>query len=392
MKVGSFAALVGALLAGALVLACGSDDEGNDLGPVTTGDAGVQAGPGGSAGTDANVQASPTDGGGSASGMATPGGGAMDAGSTPVPSKDAGGAQMGGSSNEAGSPTGDGGGSPSTPATGPLNGDPAKPVVTAEGVPCRMAGAGGGSFGGLGSPNAMVGGRDMIVDYPCGKREGAHMTIVLNLHGTLIGGAPWQYQRGYFSAYRFVDSHNLIVLHPHSVSMAPSGAQWGNMDGGADLPHLLAAIEWAYKTFSKFQIRGLWIGGHSWGAAFAVGRAGGGPLVCNPAIKDKVKGGIGMSRLSVPSCASSLSLIATRGELEMPVIPLIDQSRPAMEHGCMVPNKGPVMVGNNQRFFWEGCKPGWVHEDYNMLGKEHADSMDQEVVKSIVDAIKSTEK
>ena len=386
MKVGSFAALTGALLAGALVFACGSDDEGN-MGPVAMSDSGVQAGPGG---TDASVPASPTDGGGSVSGLATTEAGVMDAGGTPVPRNDAGGAQMGGTSNEAGSATGDGGGSTNTPATGPLNGDPTKPVVMAEGVACRMAGAGGGSFGGLGSPNATVGGRDMIVDYPCGKREGAHMTIVLNLHGTLIGGAPWQYQRGYFSAYRFVDSHNLIVLHPHSVSMAPSGAQWGNMDGGADLPHLLAVIDWAYKTFSKFQIRGLWIGGHSWGAAFAVGRAGGGPLVCNAAIKDKVKGGIGMSRLSIPSCASSLSLIATRGETEN--IPFLEQSTVAMGHGCTVPVKGPVMLGNNERRYYEGCQPGFVHEDYNMLGKGHTDSMDQEVVKSIVDAIKSTEK
>jgi hypothetical protein len=387
-----------ALLVSALVLACGSDDDnGAARGQANAGDGGQGGTPGGivgggdasvssgQAGGDAAVSSGQAGDAGTTSGTATPGGsGANDAGGQ-TPSTDAGGGQMGATA-DAGS-TQDGGTTspPNTPATGPVNGDPTKPVVVAEGVPCRM----GSAAGGLGSPNAMVGGRDLIVDYPCGKHEGAHMTVILNLHGTLIGGAPWQYQRGYFSAYRFVDSHNLIVVHPHSVSMASSGAQWGNMDNGQDLPHLLAVLDWVYKSFAKFQLRGLWIGGHSWGAGFATGRLGGGPLVCHPMLKDKVKGGIGMSRLSVPACASSISLIATRGQEEN--IPLVDQSRPAMEHGCMAPVKGPVMVGNNERFYFEGCK-GFVHEDYHMLGKGHIDNMDQEVVKSIVDAIKSTEK
>jgi hypothetical protein len=213
--------------------------------------------------------------------------------------------------------------------------------------------------------------------------------VILNLHGTLIGGAPFGYQHAYFSAHRFVDSHNLIVLTPQSVSTASSGAQWGNMDNGEDVPHLLEVIDWAYTAFAKFQIRGLWVGGHSWGAAFATASLGGGPFACHPMLEDKVKGAIGMSRLSMPSCASRLSLIATRGETEN--IALLDQSNVAMGHGCTTPMQGPEAVGNNEYRHFAGCTPGWVHEDYHMLGKGHIDSMDPEVVEKIVDAIKSTE-
>jgi hypothetical protein len=268
-------------------------------------------------------------------------------------------------------------------ASGPEDGDPSTPIVAIDGIPC------GPSMAGLGGGNHQIGGRSLIVDYPCDKHEGAHVTVILNLHGTLIGGAPYSYQHAYFSAHRFVNSHNLIVLTPQSVSTASFGAQWGNMDNGEDVPHLLEVIDWAYTAFAKFQIRGLWVGGHSWGAGFAASTLGGGPFACHPMLEDKVKGAIGMSRLGMPSCASRLSLIATRGETEN--IALLDQSDVAMGHGCMTPMQGPEAVGNNEYRHFAGCSPGWVHEDYHMLGKGHIDSMDAEVVEKIVDAIKSTE-
>jgi hypothetical protein len=272
---------------------------------------------------------------------------------------------------------------PMVPPSGPKDGDPSKPIVTVDGIPC------GPSMAGLGGGNHEIGGRKLIVDYPCDKHEGAHVTVILNLHGTLIMGAPYSYQHAYFSAHRFVNSHNLIVLTPQSVSTASYGAQWGNMDNGEDIPHLLAVLEWAYTTFAKFQIRGLWVGGHSWGAGFTAATLGGGPFACHPMLADKVKGAIGMSRLAMPSCASRLSLIATRGETEN--IALLDQTSVAMGHGCTTPMAGPEAVGNNEYRHFADCDPGFVHEDYHMLGKGHIDSMDPEVVEKIVDAIKSTE-
>lgn len=316
-------------------------------------------------------------------GAALPGAGPGDGGAAPMD-----GGMPGGSAAP-----GEGG----VAAVGPKDGDPAKPIVAVEGVACRQqsgGGAAGGIFGGgagLGSANAMVGGRELIVDYPCGKHEGAQMTVILNLHGTLIQGAPWTYQRGYFSAYRFVNSHNLIVVHPRSVSTAPAGAQWGNMDGGQDEPHLLAVVEWVYSTFSKFQLRGLWVGGHSWGAMYATGgRFGAGGFVCHTALQDKAKGAIGMSGAGVPACASRVSLISTRGGMETN-IGLLDQSRAAMGHGCDGAMQGPELVGNNERRYFDGCDPAWVHDDYLMTGKGHTDFMDQEVVRKILDTIKATE-
>jgi hypothetical protein len=161
------------------------------------------------------------------------------------------------------------------------------------------------------------------------------------------------------------------------------------MDNGEDLPHVLAVIDWAYQAFAKFQIRGLWVGGHSWGAGFVASTYGGGPLACHPKLADKVKGAIGMSRLGIPSCANRLSLIGTRGEEEN--IALSNQMSVAVEHGCMVPMQGPEKIGNNDYYHFAGCKKGWVHEDYEMLGKGHIDNMDEVVVKKIVESIKSTE-
>ena len=273
------------------------------------------------------------------------------------------------------------------PATGPKDGDPNAPLVELEDVPCRSESELTGlSFGGI---NATIEGRELALDYPCGKHEGAHMTVILNLHGTLISGAPFLYQRGYFSAHRYAHSHNLIVITPQSASQTSAGAQWGRDDGGADIPYLNALMTWVYEKFEKFNIRSTWVGGHSWGAFFAAGGFSMPGYVCNEMFQDKFKGVIGMSRLSTPTCADRIAMIATRGEEEG--ISLLDQSQVAAAHGCQGEMKGPEMLGNNERYYYEGCNPGFVHEDYNMLGKGHIDSMDQEVVLKIVEQIKSTE-
>jgi pimeloyl-ACP methyl ester carboxylesterase len=273
-------------------------------------------------------------------------------------------------------------------ATGPKDGDPSAPVVEVPDVPCRTEADVAGGFG-VSGINATVAGRELAVDYPCGKHEGAHMTVILNLHGTLLSGAPFLYQRNYFAAHRLIHSHNLVVLTPQSASTTEVGAQWGRDDGGTDLPYLNDLMNWVYTSFAKYQIRSTWVGGHSWGAGYAAGGFGGAGFVCNEMFADKFKGVIGMSRLSTPSCSERVAMIATRGAEEN--IPLLDQDNVAMQHGCDLPMKGPEMVGNNERFYFEGCDPGFVHEDYNMLGKGHIDSMDAEVVLKIVEAIKSTE-
>ena len=215
------------------------------------------------------------------------------------------------------------------------------------------------------------------------------MTVILNLHGTLIGGASFLYQRAYFSAYRLADSHNLIVIHPQRASETSFGAQWGNDDGGTDLPHLIAVMNWVYEHFAKFNIRSTWIGGHSWGAVYAEGAYGRPGFVCNEMFEDRFKGVIGLSYIAPPPCAERVSMIGTQGEEED--FEQLDQGELAQAHGCDPTMQGPERVGNNERYYWDGCDPGWVHEDWLMLGKGHIDSMDAEVVLHIVEQIKSTE-
>jgi hypothetical protein len=166
----------------------------------------------------------------------------------------------------------------------------------------------------------------VIIDYPCNKHAGAPMTFILNLHGT-TPVAQHFYQEGYFSAYKYVGSHNLIIATPSSVV-----EQWGNGDNGEDLPYLMDVIDWVYKTLgSQFDIRSMWVGG------------------------------------------------------EMDIGPPLDQGTLPMQHGCG--QSTMVTLGNNTQTLWPKCSPGFVHSNYLMLGKMHIDFMDDVVVMSIVDLI-----
>jgi hypothetical protein len=249
-------------------------------------------------------------------------------------------------------------------------------VVAISEVPC---GGPRGGFG-LGSANFKLDGRDMIVTYPCDKHAGAPATFILNLHGTTPVEQHF-YQHGYFSAHQFAQSHNLIIVTPSSVVQ-----QWGNMDNGQDEPHLMKIIDWVYASFhgaGKFDIRAMWVGGHSWGGGYTA-RFG-----CKPELADKVKGLIMMSGGSVSglggaACANKVSVILTtaEGDKRMPG----DQTAVANMHGCG-PNQ-TQMILNNVHTFWSECSPGFVHANYYMLGKEHATFMDKEVVESIVNWVK----
>ena len=253
---------------------------------------------------------------------------------------------------------------------GPNDGDPSKPVVTIPEVPCK---ADGGGVLGLGAPNFKIDNRDMIVSYPCNKHEGAPMTFILNLHGTTPVELHF-YQEGYFAASKHVGTHNLIVVTPSSVV-----EQWGNGDGGVDEPHLMKIIDWVYSTFgSKLDIRQMWVGGHSWGAMYTA------KFACKPELQDKVKGAIIMSGApTMPACSSRISVIITVAEND--IGPAADQGAIPMGHGCGAATMS--MLGNNEQKLWPDCDPGFVHSTYRMLGKGHIDSMDAEVVKSIVDLV-----
>jgi hypothetical protein len=292
-----------------------------------------------------------------------------------------------------------GGGGPITPPppppSGPLDGDPAKPVVSIPEVPC---GPGRAAFG---QSNLKIGGRDVILTYPCEKREGAHVTFILNLHGTTPEAQRF-YSHSYFAAYRLATSHNLIVLEPKSRV-----DQWGNqmrydpMAAAEDRPHLLEAVTWVYEKFSKFNITGMWVAGHSWGSFYAKG------FVCDEAIADKVKGVIGQSggtglpgggiSRSVPdlkvraNCQDFISQIHTAGDQDS-VVGNPDQTAAATKHGCDAKAPAKDLGGNQMMEEWPNCDPGWVHENILMGAHMHTTAINPEVVKHIVERVKATEK
>jgi hypothetical protein len=278
------------------------------------------------------------------------------------------------------SSVGDAGSTPAVPLgpVGPEDGDPAKPVVTLAEIPCRDPSRGAA----FGRSNFMFDGREMIVDYPCNKHERAPVTFILNLHGTTPVEQHF-YQWGYFSAWKHVASHNLVIVTPSSVV-----TQWGNGDMGVDEPHLLKTIDWVYATFgTKFDIRAMWVGGHSWGSAYTA-RFG-----CLDAIKDKVKGLILMSGARAPACASRVSILNSAANLaaDGSVKPeaLLNQMANATAHGCDAQMMRAIDM-NNDETYWPNCDPGWAHANYLMKTKQHATSMDPSVVKSMVDYIKQT--
>jgi hypothetical protein len=276
-------------------------------------------------------------------------------------------------------------GDPGMPFTGPVDGDPSKPMVAIDGVPCGVPNVG---FGGS-PPSVKITNRDVVVVYPC-AHEGAAVTFFLFVHGTLGDAQKVPFTMNAFPIHQFVDSHNVIVVTPKAV-----GNQWGNGDGGADLPHLYEVVDWVYDTFgTKFDIRTMWASGGSWGAFYLSST-----FACDPMFEDRLRGVRMVVGSPCPSCSDRLACIVAEQELEegggMPLSP--DQQemksssnidRYAMMHGCdgkmKMPDLGPV-----RHWTWPNCDPGFVHSYYLGPG-QHADPWnDPTSLKHMVEEIKS---
>jgi hypothetical protein len=424
--------LIGAaLLSAALLVACGDDGDtpAADAGLITGQPGGATAVPGMPGGT---TSVAPTGGGtptvpvapamtagtagvpGLAGGTTPPAnvGGAAAGGATAATGGGATAATGGAAGGAAAGAGGTGGVPTPTFLDGDPNGDPSKPVVSVPSIACASAGGGAlgglGGLGGLGVPvpgsaNTKIGGRDVILSYPCNKREGAHVTFILNLHGTMSDEGLKFYQHGYFAAHTLATSHNLIVATPKSVV-----SQWGNGDNGVDRPHLFEVIDWVYANLgTKFKIAGLWVAGHSWGSMFAK------TFACDEKLNGRVRGVIGQSGgatgvggrgfggltggaagggASTAGCADRVSQIHTNGDQEGGESGVPDQTAAATKHGCKA-KVGPKDIGNMQMVSeWPECSPGWTHFNVVMGGHAHTTPINPEVVKYIVEAIKKTEK
>jgi hypothetical protein len=279
-------------------------------------------------------------------------------------------------------------------AVGPDDGDPAKPVVALPDIAC-------GGPKGFGTANLQVGGRDVLLTYPCDKHEGANVTFILLLHGTNSNEATKAYTHSYFAAWKLATTNNLIIAEPKSRA-----SQWGNTTENAaaseDKPHLLAVIDYVYTNFAKYNINSMWVAGHSWGAMYAK------RFVCDETIKDKVRGVVGMSGggtlpggrgfgtsgsdlTPTANCADYISQVHTVGDMDS-VTGLPDQTAAAAKHGCGA-KTAATDFGNMQMLEeWPNCMPGWLHEGFTMGGHMHTTAINPEVVKQIVEKIRATEK
>lgn len=241
----------------------------------------------------------------------------------------------------------------------------------------------GGTFDDkLATPYTMIGGRQVFIDYPCGKPKGTPVTFIFNLHGTQSVEDGKHYIREYTKLGDNAQKYNFVVATPKAI-----GSQWGNGDGGKDAPHLAEVGKWVYSTFADFDIRQMWVTGHSWGAAYSL------KFVCLPEYAGKARGLLFMSGgASLPACADQLSIIATVGETDIvPGQP--DQTAPATKHGCGA--RSERTLGKDNISEWANCSKGWVHQDWLMLGKGHGfdpkDWPDTDMTTAIAEAIHATQ-
>ena len=277
---------------------------------------------------------------------------------------------------------------PSMPFTGPLDGDPNKPMVAIPGIPCGVPPVG---FGGT-PATVKITNRDVVVAYPC-AHEGAAVTFFLFLHGTVDEPIKVSFTMNAWPIHALVDSHNIIVVAPKAI-----GTQWGNGDNGQDLPHLYEVVDWVYTTFgSKFDIRSMWTQGGSWGAFYLATT-----FACDLKFEQRLRGIQLVVGGGCPACSNRLSCMVMQQELQLGngMALTTDQREMAASganidpyaktHGCGS-KTGPTPVGNTQYWQWPSCQPGWAHSYYLGPG-QHADAWDPAAVLKATEEIKATEK
>jgi hypothetical protein len=374
--------------------ACGEDSpdspppgpSAGGFGAATTG--GTSAAPGGAASNSGGATStSGGSGSGTTGGVPSAGGGPSSTGGSVAtggtPAASGGGTSSGGTTSTGGSVST--GGRPAP--TGPEDGDPAKPMVAIPGVPCGVPRV---SYG-MNPPTVKIGNRDVVVTYPC-AHEGARVTFLFTLHGTLSEAQKIAFTMTSGPFYKLTDSHNLIYVLPKAI-----GTQWGREDNGADKPHLYEVVDWVYANFgTKFEIRSMWAQGGSWGAAYLSST-----FACDARFQDKLKGVRLIVGGGCPSCSNRLACIVAQQELEKgggnPMTPeqrnaLADAANItpyATTHGCDA-KTGPTDVGNTKYWSWPNCDSGFVHSYYLAPG-QHADPWDPIAIEKTTVEMKSIE-
>ncbi|HEY4943814.1 MAG TPA: hypothetical protein VII56_20465 [Rhizomicrobium sp.] len=101
-------------------------------------------------------------------------------------------------------------------------------------------------------------GRKFYLDFPSDLNAAEPIAFILNLHG---GGSSGQWQRGYFPAFDYVDSHRLVIATPTAATDTPFRMWLGE----ADDAHLQNVCEYVFERFGRGRIGSFWLVGHSQG-------------------------------------------------------------------------------------------------------------------------------
>jgi hypothetical protein len=120
-------------------------------------------------------------------------------------------------------------------------------------------------------------GRTYLLDYPCDLQPGESVTFILNLHG---GGSSGTWQRRYFPASDYTDSHRLVVASPYSPLR-----RWSEEDD----EYLQNIVSSVIDAVGRANIEAFWLAGHSQGGATSR------RLVCTEFFAGKVDGFLSLS-------------------------------------------------------------------------------------------------
>ena len=268
-------------------------------------------------------------------------------------------------------------------------------------------------------------GRKFYLDDPDDLRPGEPVTFILNLHG---GGSVGAWQRAYFPASDFTESHRLVVATPSCATKEPF-RRWV---GEADDEHLHNIVR---TVLGRYNVARFWLAGHSQG-----GMTSNRLLADDPFFKDRVDGWLSLSggrigpaerapgfgpplppgatrtpiRLDPPGAPDcDMSFIFAVGEHEIASLP--ETSPWAEKYGAGARVRQPDIVdtvggqihdttreaystkgwglkpgpGTAEVFVYPNARDGRVIADVVRLDKGHTEGLEPNIMKTIIDLMVS---
>jgi hypothetical protein len=124
--------------------------------------------------------------------------------------------------------------------------------------------------------------RKFFLDVPDDLKDGEEIVFLLSLHG---GGSVGTWQRGYFPAHAFKETHRLVIATPSSATKEPF-RMWVPE---ADDAHLQNIVGHVVDRFGRDRIKSFWLVGHSQGGMTS------NRILFSDFFRDKVDGWLSLS-------------------------------------------------------------------------------------------------